>query len=163
MPQNSFKKFLILGLTSSALEGRTLLFIVDAGLSIKDVAERMGISAHALRYYDSQGLLGHVGRTVSGHRRFSDDDLQAVKFITWMRATGMSIRLLKRYMAAYQGGDESGEQRIEILLRHQQEIQRQIKDLEACVELINWKVARFANQEHLSVHKKEQREATKSS
>ena len=39
-------------------------------------AEKIGISAHTLRFYDKEGLLPNVGRDEHGNRRFTDNDLQ---------------------------------------------------------------------------------------
>lgn len=39
-------------------------------------AEKIGISAYTLRFYDKEGLLPNVGRDEYGNRRFTDKDLQ---------------------------------------------------------------------------------------
>jgi DNA-binding transcriptional MerR regulator len=48
------------------------------GLTIEAAAERTGISRHTLRYYERIGLLAPVGRTASGLRRYTDDDLGGI-------------------------------------------------------------------------------------
>ena len=41
--------------------------------SIAEAAERSGLTAHTLRYYERDGLLlTGVGRSTSGHRRYTD-------------------------------------------------------------------------------------------
>jgi DNA-binding transcriptional MerR regulator len=44
---------------------------LEAELSIGDVAERTGLSVHALRFYEREGLMlsRHVARGTGGHRR----------------------------------------------------------------------------------------------
>ena len=70
---------------------RTLSSIVkgvDATLTISDAAAQSGISAHTLRYWERAGLLQPVTRNGSGHRRYADEDLERIKFLTKLRATG---------------------------------------------------------------------------
>ena len=45
------------------------------GYSIGQVAEKMGLTAHTLRYYEKEGLLPFVKKTGSGLRIFSDEDI----------------------------------------------------------------------------------------
>jgi len=44
-------------------------------LTVEQVADRTGLSAHTLRYYERIGLLDPVGRATSGHRRYAARDL----------------------------------------------------------------------------------------
>lgn len=43
--------------------------------SIGQVAQKMGLTAHTLRYYDKEGLLPFVKKNSSGLRMFSDEDI----------------------------------------------------------------------------------------
>ncbi|MFY1051974.1 MerR family DNA-binding transcriptional regulator [Ectopseudomonas khazarica] len=43
---------------------------MEPHLSIDEVARRTGLTAHTLRYYERIGLIGPVGRTASGQRRY---------------------------------------------------------------------------------------------
>lgn len=76
----------------------TVTTATEPTFAIADVAERTGVSAHALRYYERIGLLD-VGRQGSGHRRYTDSDVGRVVFITRLRATAMPIREIQRYFA----------------------------------------------------------------
>ena len=49
--------------------------------SIGQVAEQLGLSTHALRYYEKIGLLAPVNKTTGGRREFSSSDIARVKFI----------------------------------------------------------------------------------
>jgi DNA-binding transcriptional MerR regulator len=50
-------------------------------VSIAEAAERSDLTAHTLRNYERDGLmLAGVGRSTSGHRRYTERDL------TWIRA-----------------------------------------------------------------------------
>lgn len=59
-------------------------------LTIGQVAERTGLAASAIRYYESQGLV-HAIRTESGQRRFRRSDLRRLSFV--MAAQGFGLTL----------------------------------------------------------------------
>ena len=51
------------------------------GYSSGQVAEKMGLTAHTLRYYEKEGLLPFVKKTGSGLRIFSDEDIGWLQMI----------------------------------------------------------------------------------
>jgi len=82
--------------------------------TIAEVADKTGVSAHALRYYERIGLLD-VGRQASGHRRFSEADVDRVVFICRLRATAMPIREIQRYFALVAEGSSTEGDRLALL------------------------------------------------
>ena len=66
--------------------------------TVKDVAQKMKISAHTVRYYDNEGLMPFVSRTQSNIRKFSDYDLSWLKTVHCLRATNLSINDIKKYI-----------------------------------------------------------------
>jgi DNA-binding transcriptional MerR regulator len=93
-----------------------------SGLSIDATAERTGISRHTLRYYERIGLLPPVTRASSGHRRYTDDDLGWILFLTLLRETGMPIRDMQRFVDLTRAGDDTIAQRVALLVEHRGEL-----------------------------------------
>lgn len=93
-----------------------------ATFSIDQAAQRTGLTAHTLRYYERVGLLEPVGRAASGHRRYTEDDLGWVTFLTLLRATGMSIRDMKEFIAITRAGDHTVPERLKILSDHREQL-----------------------------------------
>ena len=60
-------------------------------MKISDLAERSGISAHTLRYYEKTGLLRPSHRSESNYRIYSQDDLTSAKFIKRSKECGFSL------------------------------------------------------------------------
>ena len=80
---------------------------MDRDLTIQQVAERTGLSAHTLRYYERAGLLDPVGRAESGRRRYAAANLAWLDFLTRLRATGMPIRQMQEFAALRRRGTET--------------------------------------------------------
>ncbi|MFK4098895.1 MerR family transcriptional regulator [Streptomyces sp. NPDC019531] len=63
---------------------------------IGEVARRSGVSARMLRHYESLDLLRPSGRTVSGYREYSGDDIRRIFHIESLRSLGLSLREIGR-------------------------------------------------------------------
>ncbi len=60
------------------------------GLKISEVADRTGITASALRFYENAGIVT-PDRAPNGYRVYSDTDVDALRFITRSKAVGLSL------------------------------------------------------------------------
>lgn len=63
---------------------------------IGEVARRSGVSARMLRHYDSLGLVQPTGRSGTGYREYSDDDIRRIFHIESLRSLGLSLREVGR-------------------------------------------------------------------
>ncbi len=110
--------------------------------SIQDVSRQSGLSEPTLRYYEEVGLLGPIARDdSSGHRRYSDDDLDAAQMFACLRAMGVGIEDMRTYQAnRRRGHDKAGEQR-DILLRHAERVEEQIVTLRTHLDYLRAKAA----------------------
>ncbi|GAB2592371.1 MerR family transcriptional regulator [Streptomyces capparidis] len=63
---------------------------------IGEVARRSGVSARMLRHYESLGLVRPSGRTGSGYREYSGQDIQRIFHIEGLRSLGLSLRDIGR-------------------------------------------------------------------
>jgi DNA-binding transcriptional MerR regulator len=118
--------------------------LVDASLSISEAAERTGLSTHALRYYEREGLmLGGVGRASSTHRRYSDADISWVEFLTKLRSTAMPISKVREYVDLVRQGDESTPARLALLLAHRESVIAQLDEMTHSRAAIDYKIATY--------------------
>jgi DNA-binding transcriptional MerR regulator len=113
---------------------------VDATLTIAQAAEESGLSAHTLRYWERAGLLAPVTRNGSGHRRYADQDLERIKFLIRLRATGMPIRQVRRYAELANRGDDTQQERLALLEEHREAVRAHLEETAAHLELIDWKI-----------------------
>ena len=64
--------------------------MTDDWLAIGDVAERTGVAASALRYYEREGLVLSV-RSTGGQRRYHREVLRRVAFIRIAQRVGLTL------------------------------------------------------------------------
>jgi MerR family redox-sensitive transcriptional activator SoxR len=64
--------------------------VAEATLSIGEVAERVGLNASALRYYERAGLLPPTER-VGGKRRYEPDAVELLRLIRFCQQVGFTL------------------------------------------------------------------------
>jgi DNA-binding transcriptional MerR regulator len=112
----------------------------ERALSIAEAARASGLSAHTLRYYERTGLLEPVTRDGSGHRRYREVDLEWISFLTKLRATGMSIREVRRYAELMKAGEATSEERLALLEAHRDNVLAGLETTARNLELVDWKI-----------------------
>ncbi|MGW0853783.1 MerR family transcriptional regulator [Streptomyces sp. NPDC002690] len=118
-------------------------------LSIGEVAERTGLSVHALRLYEREGLLiAPVRRNTGGRRRYTTADLEWLLICVRLRESGMPLAELKRFAELVQDGPGNEADRLQLLNAHQKRVEARIRELEECHSVIAWKVGVYS--EHLA-------------
>lgn len=116
-------------------------------LTVKETASLTGLSAYTLRYYERIGLLGPIGRSESGHRRYSEGDLAWIEFLNRMRSTGMQIRVMKEFANLRRRGPGSVPERRALLEAHGREVRGRISELERDLAVIDEKVELYKSLE----------------
>ena len=112
------------------------------GLSIALVAQRTGVTAHTLRYYERIGLLA-VPRDHAGRRLYGAAELARVVFITRLRMTAMPIRDIQAYFRLVEDGPGNEDQRLALLEAHRDQVKARIADLESALGVIEFKIATY--------------------
>lgn len=74
-------------------------------MRIGEAAGALGVSTRSLRYYEDQGIL-HPGRTASGYRVYTDEDLVTARRIQQLLTAGLSTTLIKTLLPCL--ADHSG-------------------------------------------------------
>ncbi|MET8757983.1 MerR family transcriptional regulator [Lentzea sp. NPDC004782] len=110
-------------------------------LSIGQVAERTGLSVHALRFYEKEGILANqVHRGPGGRRVYTQQDVDWLRMCIMLRMSGMPVPEIRRYTELVRQGDGNELQRLEILKEHQERVRQQMAQLQDCMDLITHKV-----------------------
>jgi DNA-binding transcriptional MerR regulator len=113
----------------------------EAGLSIGQVAGRTGLSVHALRFYEREGILADpVRRGAGGRRVYSEDDVDWLAVCIILRGSGMPLAVLRQYTALVRQGSGNEKERLALLRQHQDDVTAQIAELTRCLDLIRFKV-----------------------
>ena len=117
-------------------------------ITIAQAAERSGLSAHTLRYYERIGLIHPVGRGRNGHRRYGRDDMDWLALLTKLRTTDMPIRQMVEYAELVREGAHTAARRRAMLEAHRDAIRTQMAQLEETADVLDRKIATYREMEN---------------
>lgn len=107
-------------------------------LTISEMARRLRVSPHTLRYYESEGLLC-PSRTAGGQRRYREGEHGEIQMLIELREAGMTIAQLRGLVEA-QGAGVSDAERLELLMAHQEELRGQIAFLRRHLRIVEKRI-----------------------
>lgn len=114
-------------------------------MKIGELARRSGLSAHTIRYYERIGLLPYADRDRSRQRDYDASILTWIEFLGRLKTTGMPIREMLRYAASREKGSGTEAERRALLERHREQVRVRVAELEACLLVLDTKIAGYAD------------------
>jgi DNA-binding transcriptional MerR regulator len=117
-----------------------------AVLSIGEVSQRIGLSAHTVRFYEQEGLFfAPVRRNAAGRRLFTEADVEWLLVCSKLRSSGMPLLLIRRYAELAREGASTVEERLGILREHENAVRAQLAELQDALSVIEHKVALYTD------------------
>ena len=99
-------------------------------MNISDVANRSGLPAKTIRYYEDIGLIKPL-RDGNGYRAFRDSDMHKLAFLGRARALGFTIDNCRALLALWEDKSRASADVRAIAKDHLKQIEAKITDLEA--------------------------------
>jgi len=107
------------------LEGVDLL-----SMKIGQLAALAGCQVVTIRYYENEGLLDRPARSRSGYRLYTEAEADRLMFIRHCRDHGMALAEIKTLLALMGAPDSDCSAANDLVDRHIQDLDQQIKSLE---------------------------------
>lgn len=109
-------------------------------LTIKDVAERTGLTVYTIRYYAKEGLLPTIERNAHGVRVFREADLEAIYIIECLKNCGLSIKEIKQFTDWTLEGDATIERRLNMFREKLARMEEMIRCMNETLDALRYKV-----------------------
>ena len=106
---------------------------------ISEVAEKMNITISTLRYYDNTGLLKTLKKNNSGNRVFTEENIEAIRVIQYLKKSGMQLTEIREFMEWCQKGDSTIEKRLNLFKKQKENVLSEISRLQETLNLIKFK------------------------
>lgn len=100
-------------------------------MRIGELADRVGLSTKAIRYYESLGLIDDPERTPSGYRSYRETDVERLEFVRDAQSTGLTLAEIASVLELKNAGERSCAHTRELLERHLVEVDAQIERLQS--------------------------------
>ncbi|MGJ3245553.1 MAG: heavy metal-responsive transcriptional regulator [Elainellaceae cyanobacterium] len=72
-------------------------------LKIGEASQTLGVNPQTLYFYERIGLIPPLRRTTAGYRLFSEQDIARLRFITRVKALGLSLDGIKEILVLQDG------------------------------------------------------------
>jgi len=112
-------------------------------MNIKEASEKTGVSSAAIRYYEKESLIPAIDRTPVGNRDIDDRIIRRIRFVTQMRAAGMSIENLRRYIQLFDAQEDNTKEQKALLQEQLGAMEEKRDDLQAAIDHLNYKLNHF--------------------
>lgn len=97
-----------------------------------------GLPISTLRYYDKQGLFPNMER-VSGIRKFSDTEIEALRVIECLKKTGLEIKDIKQFMDWCVEGASTYHKRKELFEKQRSTLEAEIAQMNEVLDMLKFK------------------------
>ena len=106
--------------------------------SIGQVAEMFDLPISTLRYYDKQGLFPKMER-VSGIRKFSDTEIEALRIIECLKKSGLEIKDIKQFMDWCVEGASTYPQRKALIEKQRKRLEAELIHMNKVLDMLKFK------------------------
>jgi MerR family mercuric resistance operon transcriptional regulator len=101
-----------------------------AGLLIGEVAQRTGVSATTIRYYEELGLLPSPPRSSAGYRRYSEQSVEELRFIRKAQSLGFSLDEIGGILKLSRSGETACAHVLSLAHQHLASVEERIRQLQ---------------------------------
>ncbi len=107
---------------------------------IGELASRTARSVHAIRWYETQGLMPGVLRNSGGRRVYNEQHVDWLLLMERLRRTGMSVAEMRRYTALVKQGKGTLGERRDMLAAHRARVLATIEEWGEALTLLDGKL-----------------------
>ncbi|MBQ6367576.1 MAG: MerR family transcriptional regulator [Erysipelotrichaceae bacterium] len=106
--------------------------------TIGQVSEMFSLPVSTLRYYDKEGLFPDMERK-SGIRQFSEKEVDALRVIECLKASGLEIREIKQFMQWCSEGPSTFEKRRQLFANRKAALEEELTQLNKTMDMLKYK------------------------
>lgn len=106
-------------------------FLREINMNISDTAERSGVSAKMIRYYESVGLLQSAARRPNGYRDYGESDVAMLRFVRRTRDLGFSLEEVGTLLALWRDRGRTSRDVRRLAAKHLEDLELRMKEMRA--------------------------------
>ncbi|MEK3701453.1 MerR family transcriptional regulator [Paenibacillus sp. FSL R10-2199] len=109
-------------------------------MKIQELADRMGLTIHTIRFYEKEGLLDerHVRRESNNYRNYSEEAVQRLKLVKKFQSIGCSLAELKEALQDHDSNANTNQQIIDWIRSKKREIEHKKEEYDQMLNTLNW-------------------------
>jgi DNA-binding transcriptional MerR regulator len=109
-------------------------------MKIRELAERTGLTAYTIRFYEKEGLLDsrHVRREANNYRTYSDAAIERLKQVKKFQGLGCSLAELKDILQDRDTQTRTDQEVIDWICQKMREIDERKDELDQTLATLKW-------------------------
>ena len=100
-------------------------------MNIGDAAKASGVNAKLIRHYESIGIIPKAGRSASGYRIYTDNDVHVLSFVKRARSLGFSMKEIKKLVGLWRNRTRASAEVKTLALAHVKTLESKASELQA--------------------------------
>lgn len=105
-------------------------------MNIGEAAQRSGVSAKMIRYYEQSGLIPAVARSASGYRDYSDSDVHRLRFVRHARDLGFDVEQIGELLSLWSDRDRASADVHALTLAHIARLREKAAEIERMIAVL---------------------------
>ncbi len=116
---------------------------MEHGFTVKQVAKKLNLSEHTIRFYCDKGLIPAVQRDRNNNRIFTQESINWLTGVKYLRDSGMSLESIKKYVDLCLIGDETILERYSIIQEQRELAKIQLQEAKERLEYLEYKLSHY--------------------
>ncbi|WP_125981645.1 MerR family transcriptional regulator [Loigolactobacillus iwatensis] len=125
-------------------------------MNIKEASNQTGVSSAAIRYYEKELLIPAIDRSETGNREIDARIIRRINFVKQMRAAGMTIENLRRYIELFDSKEDNDKEQIALLAEQLSDMEERRDDIQSAIDHLHYKLEHYYD--HVVASEKELQE-----
>ena len=105
-------------------------------MNIGEVARLSEVNSKMIRRYEEMGIIPKAGRSLSGYRTYSENDVHILRFVKRAKDFGFSMKDIKQLVSLWRNKNRPSSQVKSIALKHIQELEKKQEEIQSMLSAV---------------------------
>ncbi|HXH29254.1 MAG TPA: Cu(I)-responsive transcriptional regulator [Bacteriovoracaceae bacterium] len=106
-------------------------------MNIGEVSSLAAVNSKMVRRYEALGIIPKAGRSTSGYRQYSQNDVHVLKFVKRARELGFSMKDIKQLVGLWKNKNRTSSQVKNIAMKHVTELEIKLSEIKSMLSTLN--------------------------
>lgn len=106
-------------------------------MNIGEVADLSQVNSKSIRRYEELGIIPKAGRSMSGYRMYSMNDVHILRFVKRARELGFSMKDIKQLVSLWRNKNRPSSQVKSIAKKHVDELEKKLAEIQGMLTTLN--------------------------
>jgi MerR family gold-responsive transcriptional activator of gol and ges genes len=105
-------------------------------MNIGEVAKQSDVNSKMIRRYEELGIIPKAGRSLSGYRQYSQNDVNVLRFVKRARELGFSMKDIKQLISLWRNKSRPSSQVKTIASKHIAELEKKLAETQSMLSTL---------------------------